>query len=270
MLSYRHGFHAGNPADVFKHSIVLALLTAMQEKSGGITCIDTHAGPAIHDLTGSFANKNREYERGILPLWNTASGPAELQPYLQQIRGMNENGELRYYPGSATLLRQNLRPQDRLILCELHSSEQRELEQRFRRDRRVRLHLGDGYTALSEYLPPGGGRGLVLIDPSYELKSELDDLQHALGSALQRFALGVYAVWYPLIDGKVTTPDDMLSALQAQGLLQPQQCQDLRLEFSSEQRLGRMHGCGMLLINAPRRVQPQLQAIRECCQHPAA
>ena len=270
MLSYRHGFHAGNPADVFKHSIVLALLTAMQEKSGGITCIDTHAGPAIHDLTGSFANKNREYERGILPLWNATSPPAALHPYLQQVHAINVHGELRHYPGSPHLLRQMLRPQDRLILCELHSSEQRELEQRFRRDRRVRLHLGDGYTALSEYLPPGGGRGLVLIDPSYELKSELDDLQHALGSALQRFALGVYAVWYPLIDGKATTPDYMLSALQAQGLLQPQQCQDLRLEFSSEQRLGRMHGCGMLLINAPRRVQPQLQAIRECCQHPAA
>ncbi|MBU1187857.1 MAG: 23S rRNA (adenine(2030)-N(6))-methyltransferase RlmJ [Gammaproteobacteria bacterium] len=269
MLSYRHGFHAGNPADVFKHSVLLALLTAMQEKPGGITCIDTHAGPPVHDLTGRFANKNREYERGILPLWNAASPPAILLPYLQQIHEFNVHGELRHYPGSSLLLRQKLRPQDRLILCELHSTEQRELQLRFHRDRRVHLHHGDGYAALAELLPPGGGRGLVLIDPPYELKTELHDLQTALSVALQRFALGVYAVWYPLIEGKATTPDAMLAALQDQGLLQQQQWLDLRISFDNEQRLGRMHGCGMLIINAPRRVQPQLQALRECCQQAA-
>jgi len=266
MLSYRHGFHAGNPADVYKHAIVLALLTAMQEKPGGITCIDTHAGPPVHDLTGSFANKNREYERGILPLWNTSSPPAVLLPYLQQIHEFNAHGELRHYPGSSLLLRQRLRPQDRLILCELHSTEQRELQLRFHRDRRVRLHFGDGYAAMGECLPPRGGRGLVLIDPPYELKTELSDLQRALVEALQRFALGVYAIWYPLIENKATTPDAMLAVLQAQGLLRQQQWLDLRIEFSARQRLGRMHGCGMLIINAPRRVQPKLKAIRDGCQ----
>ncbi len=265
MLSYRHGFHAGNPADVFKHSVLLALLTTMQDQPGGITCIDTHAGPALHDLTGTFANKNREYERGILPLWNAHSPPPPLQAYLHQIQALNKAGELRHYPGSSLLLRQLLRPQDRLIVCELHSSEQRELQQRFQRDRRVRLHCGDGYAALRELLPPGGGRGLVLIDPPYELKTELDDLQRALQEALQRFARGVYALWYPLIDGKATRPDAMLLSLQKQGLLRQRQWLDLHIEFSAQQRLGRMHGCGMLILNTPRRARQQLLAIRDCC-----
>jgi 23S rRNA (adenine2030-N6)-methyltransferase len=259
MLSYRHGFHAGNPADVFKHSVVLALLRAMQEKPGGITCIDTHTGAAVYDLSSDFACKNREFERGILPLWHAAEVAPALDDYLHQVRALNHGDTLRYYPGSSQLLRQLLRPQDRLILCELHPTEQAQLSKHFHRDRRVTLHHGDGYAALANYLPPGNGRGLILIDPPYELKTELQDLRNALEQAMQRFGHGVYALWYPLIEGKHSTPDGLPEALHLRG----EKWLDLRIEFAQQQRLGRMFGCGMAIINCPFRARQTLQTIAQ-------
>jgi len=254
LLSYRHGFHAGNPADVFKHCVLVALVRAMQAKDKGIRFIDTHAGAAIYDLDSEFALKNREFERGVGRLWNLAPGSSALADYLDQVRAHNPDGTLSRYPGSPMLLHGLLRRQDELVVCELHPAEQRRLAEHFHDDSRVRVHAGDGYRALQRFLPAPTGRGLVLIDPPFELKSELEDLGAALAVALRRFAHGVYAIWYPCIDGRETTPDALAAELGLDG----EQWLDLRIEFPPEQRLGRMHGCGMAIINCPYRARDRL------------
>jgi 23S rRNA (adenine2030-N6)-methyltransferase len=254
MLSYRHGFHAGNPADVFKHTVLTALVRAMQHKNKGIRFIDTHAGPALYDLESEAAQKNREFDRGIARLWQQSQVAGPVADFLELVRARNPDGELRFYPGSPLLVRALLRPQDELVLCELHPTEQRALSERFAGDRQVRVHAGDGYSALAQYLPPPAGRGLVLIDPSFELKSELDDMADAMRRAMKLFGHGVYVIWYPVIEGRDTTPGSIPAALGLDG----EQWLDLRIAFPPEQRLGRMTGCGMAIVNCPFRARQTL------------
>lgn len=254
MLSYRHGFHAGNPADVFKHTVLVALGRAMQHKEKGIRFIDTHAGPALYDLTSEAAQKNREFERGIGRLWGDQPPPGPQADYKALVAAHNPDAPLSFYPGSPLLLRSLLRPQDDLVLCELHPTEQKALAERFGRDRQVTLHPGDGYEALDRFLPPPTGRGLVLIDPSFEIKTEIADLTDALLKTLRRFGHGVYVIWYPVIEGRDTSPDPIPAALGLEG----EQWLDLRVEFPADQRLGRMTGCGMAIINCPFRARQAL------------
>jgi len=263
VLSYRHGFHAGNPADVFKHSVLLALIRAMQEKPAGISFIDTHAGPALYDLTSDWAHKTREFEAGIQRLWTASLAGQRLHPalvdYLSQVADHNPDGQLRFYPGSPSITAGLLRPVDRLILGELHPAEQQALRERFAGQRRVTVECADGYGLLTRHLPPPTGRGLVLIDPSYELRDEIDTLVSALGPALKRFAHGVYLIWYPLIEGREIAIDRLPFELD----LAADAWLDLRLDFPAEQRLGRMHGCGMALINPPWRARGILSELTE-------
>lgn len=254
MLSYRHAFHAGNPADVFKHAVLLALVRAMQEKPRGIQFVDTHAGAALYALDSTMAQKNREHEAGIGRWWAVASPDPVMAEYLDLIRSCNPGGALRQYPGSPMILRQLLRPNDHLVLCELHPAEQALLRQRFAADRQVSLRCGNGYIEMPKVLPPPGGRGLVLIDPPWELKTELDELYAALAAAVKRYAHGVYALWYPLIEGRELQLERLPQGLGLDG----EAWLDLRLEFPPEQRLGRMFGCGMALINCPYRARRKL------------
>jgi len=259
MLSYRHGFHAGNPADVFKHSVLLTLIRSMQEKPAGITFLDAHAGPARYDLDSEWALKTREFEPGIARLWARRSEPGLLQDYLDQVARLNPDGGLRLYPGSPRLIANLLRPVDRLITCELHPAEQEKLAAEFAGDRQVRVHRGDGYRALLEYLPPPTGRGLVLIDPSYELKDEIETMIDALTQALRRFAHGVYAIWYPKIEGR----DIPFGSLPERLDLPEERWLDLSIDLPPEQRLGRMWGTGMAVINPPWRARRPLIELTE-------
>jgi 23S rRNA (adenine2030-N6)-methyltransferase len=254
MLSYRHGFHAGNPADVFKHAVLVALVRALQEKPRGIQFVDTHAGAALYNLDSAMAQKNREHAVGIGRWWSGAAGDPVVADYLEQVRAFNPDGALRRYPGSPMLLRQLLRPNDRLVLCELHPSEQCALQARFADDPQVSVRCGDGYASLAKVLPPPGGRGLVLIDPPWETRSEFTELANALATALRRCGHGVIALWYPLLEGRACAVPQLPARLG----LDPDAWLDLRLSFRPEQRLGAMLGCGMALINCPYRVREHL------------
>ena len=209
MFSYRHGFHAGNHADVLKHVVLVQLLAHLAAKDTPFMVVDTHAGAGAYALdAGSFAAKNAEFESGIGRLWGradltadlTANLPGVLADYLAQIKAFNPTATLGAYPGSPQLALQMTRAHDPLRLFELHPTEGHALRDYFHAaGRRVMVRTEDGFDGLKSLLPPPSRRALVLIDPSYEDKADYTRVVETLRDALQRFAGGVYAVWYPQV-----------------------------------------------------------------------
>lgn len=204
MFSYRHGFHAGNHADVLKHLVLVQLLQHLMQKEKPLWVIDTHAGGGGYDLTAGYATKNAEFETGIGALWTRDDWPQAVASYLEQVRALNPDGALRLYPGSPQIAAQMLREHDHLRAFELHPTESRLLGAYFDAQpravsRRVSVQATDGFAGLKAVLPPPPRRALVLIDPPYEDKGDYRKVIHALKDALKRFATGVYAVWYPQV-----------------------------------------------------------------------
>src|SRR5580704_9657263 len=161
MLAYRHQFHAGNFADVFKHSLLVQLLLTLEKKDSPFFYLDTHAGIAHYDLQHEWAQKNAEYKEGIALVWDRNDAPPEMAPYLATVRTENPDGKLRYYPGSPRIARRHMRARDRMVLTELNPKDCASLMTLFARDKQVTVKLGDGYHALKEHLPPKERRGLV-------------------------------------------------------------------------------------------------------------
>ena len=252
MLSYRHAFHAGNHADLFKHAVFVALLRHLLKKDKAFWCIDTHAGAAQYSLVGDWAQKNAEFESGISRLWGLKVLPPLLSDYLELVRAFNHTEELRYYPGSPQLAVQLLRRKDALHLFELHSTEGDLLEKHFRggeaKNRaRVEVHRGDGFTGLLSVLPPPSRRGLVLIDPSYEDKQDYRRVVTALREGVKRFATGTYMVWYPQVQRRdaVMLPDTLMNLQRTDWLHAT-----LTVKQPSADGLG-LHGSGVFIVNPP-------------------
>ena len=199
MLSYRHGFHAGNPADVLKHWVLSLVLEALQKKEKPFFVLETHAGAGRYELCSDFAQKNREYAAGIGRLFGHKSIPSEFDVYLQGVRSLNPSGTLKIYPGSPLLIQRGTRANDRIVLAELHSFEVVSLERCVGRDERIRVESQDGYGLMNSLLPPPERRGLIHIDPSYERSDERELLVKGLTAGIKRFETGVYAIWYPVM-----------------------------------------------------------------------
>ncbi|TWG80489.1 23S rRNA (adenine2030-N6)-methyltransferase [Cupriavidus gilardii J11] len=252
MLSYRHAFHAGNHADVLKHAIVTHLLDYLGQKDKAFWYIDTHAGAGLYALDRGYAAKTSESETGIAPLWRAAAAgttlPLLLQDYLDQVRTLNPDGELRHYPGSPWLAWQLLREQDRLRLFELHSTEIQVLRDNFRgAGRRVMLYDGDGFSGIKAILPPAPRRALVLVDPSYEDKHDYARTLQCLRDGLQRFATGTYAIWYPQVQRRESLQLPVqLKALPINSWLHV----SLTVKHPVPGGLG-LHGSGMFIVNPP-------------------
>ena len=200
-MNYRHAFHAGNFADVFKHAILVRVLTYLIRKPAPLRFIDTHAGIGIYDLTGDEASRTGEWRDGIGRL-DRAAIPGNiadlLAPYLDAVGPRGADGSWRTYPGSPGLAQWMLRPDDRLSLCELHPADAKTLKSHLGRDKRVQVLPIDGYAGLKALLPPRERRGLVLIDPPFESPDEFETLLTATLRATRIWATGTYMVWYPL------------------------------------------------------------------------
>ena len=246
MLSYRHMFHVGNFADVFKHALLARLLIGLSAKDKPYLYLDTHAGIGHYDLTHSWAQKAREYENGIARVWQAPDAPPGMEPYLQILRDLNPNGTLRHYPGSPLIAKRFLRPGDRMVLAELNKVDHEELESVLARQKRVAVELMDAYEALKAYVPPPERRGLVLIDSSFDRAREFDRIVKALKDAHGRWSTGVYAIWYPLMEPVAIS--DFLGSLQRSGIRKI-----LRLEIEVRERdeSNLIPGCGMLVVNPP-------------------
>ncbi len=198
MLSYRHSFHAGNYADVLKHIVQVEILSHLVIKDKPFTYIDTHSGAGLYSLSSEQATKTAEFSEGIGKL-NKSDWP-ELESYFKIINSLNADGELAVYPGSPRIAQHFMRKKDRAWLFELHPADFKMLEQSFGKDKRFIVKAEDGYEQLIALLPPMSKRGFVLIDPSYEIKSEYDRVVETLIKAHRRFTTGTYALWYPVVD----------------------------------------------------------------------
>ena len=255
MLSYLHGYHAGNHADVLKHTVLTALLARLVAKDKPLRYIDTHAGAGGYDLRSSAAQRNREHEGGAGKIWAATEAPAAVSRWLTLAQSYNGSGALKRYPGSPWLARELLRPTDDLFLFEMHPAEHRALKKATDGDRRARVLREDGLTACIGLVPPPSKRALIMIDPSYELRDEHRGVVDALVKLHKRFATGVVAIWYPVIERRwVERFERALRATRIDGIA------TYELTVARERPSGGLVGSGMFIVNPPWQLDEELDA----------
>ncbi|ART79978.1 23S rRNA (adenine(2030)-N(6))-methyltransferase RlmJ [Oceanisphaera avium] len=275
MLSYRHGFHAGNHADVLKHAVQSLILEALSIKDKGFSYIDTHAGAGGYALAHEWTQKKSEYLTGIALLWQHREQWPELAGYFGAITAINETMQapadtLDFYPGSPKVAEYFKRPQDSLTLMELHNNEVAQLRENMapqgrrlaqhysNRSKGPTIHHTDGFTGLIGLLPPTPKRGLVLIDPPYELKEDYQTLAETMAQAYKRWPIGIYAIWYPLLAKDVDRSASLKAALAQTGF-DNILCAELSVRQQA-QDFG-MHGSGMMILNPPWKLDEQLKSL---------
>ena len=249
-MNYRHIFHAGNFADVFKHLLLARALEYFQQKDKPYFVLDTHGGIGYYDLQGDEAVRTAEAEQGIVRFAEQAANETLASQYLNLVDALNvDNDSLRYYPGSPVITAEFLRANDRLVVCELHKEDAETLKKTpLGNNRQVQILAPmDGYEAVRAQLPPPEKRGLVLIDPPFENTTEFDDVVSALKQGLKRWQSGSFAVWYPIKDELKTAAFHRDVAALA-GIPKT-----LIIELNirtNDERKG-LHGCGFLWVNPP-------------------
>jgi 23S rRNA (adenine2030-N6)-methyltransferase len=264
MLSYRHGFHAGNSADVLKHSCLVFCLDYLLLKDKPLFCIDTHAGAGAYALDRGFAAQNREWENGIGRLSGDSSGAPDNKPalpdgkpalpelvrrYLELVQGRGP------YPGSPALIRALLKGRDLCSCFELHPADFAELSALLDSDRRFTLYNSDGLAGLKALLPPPSRRALVFIDPSYEIKDDYETIPERLEEALRRFSTGTYIIWYPLLSAlreSETFPETLMN------LYSGNRCR-LELYTAGEHSPRGLYGSGLIIYNPPWTLRENLE-----------
>jgi len=258
-MNYRHAFHAGNFADVVKHTVLARIIAYLKEKPAAFRVIDTHAGAGVYDLSSAEAGRTGEWRGGIGRLLGAPLAPEVrdlLAPYLDAVASFNPGGTLEVYPGSPALLRHWLRPQDRMIACEAEPVAARALSARIRGDSRIKAVAIDGYTALNAYVPPKERRGLVLTDPPFEQPDEFARLAETLAAAHRKWPTGLYLLWYPVKD--LRTAQGFGRDLARRGIARM-----LRAEMTvAPVRAGeKLVGCGLIMVNPPWTLEGELAVL---------
>ena len=254
MLAYRHAFHAGNHADVLKHSVLTLVLRYMNTKDKAYRLIDTHAGAGGYSLEGRYALKKGEFEQGIARLWARDDLPEALADYVGLVRGFNPQGALEQYPGSPAFAQMLLRAQDQLRLFELHPTEFKILASYLGDTKGAEVKNADGFESLKGQLPPPSRRAVVLMDPSYEGHGDYPRVIASLREALARFAEGVYMVWYPQVSKlEAAQLPKRLEALAPKAWLHVR----LTVQQPDSQGFG-LAGSGIFIINPPYNLHDQV------------
>jgi 23S rRNA (adenine2030-N6)-methyltransferase len=249
MLSYRHAFHAGNHADVLKHFVLSAVLHYFNQKDKPYWVVDTHAGAGMYALNSEYANKNAEYADGINRLIHLHDPSDAMSQYFSCIQSFNANNEINFYPGSPKIVEYFLRKDDKLRLFELHPSDYKILAENFdnNNSRQIKMEMKDGFNGIKACLPPPTKRGIVLIDPPYEVKEDYEHVITCIKDSLKRFATGTYMIWYPLLQRP--EPLTMINRLAGLNLTDWLNVK-LKVQDPSNDGYG-MHGSGMFIINPP-------------------
>jgi 23S rRNA (adenine2030-N6)-methyltransferase len=246
MLAYRHQFHAGGFSDVFKHALLARLMLHLNKKEKPYFYLDTHAGIGLYDLQHEWSQKTREFEGGIAKILNAVDAPQVMSEYLDSVRAPNGRQPLRYYPGSPVVVRRFLRSHDRMVLNELGRDDCVTLAQYFDGDALVHVRNMDGYQALKAFLPPPERRGLVLIDSAFDRANEFKRLAEALIEAHERWATGIFALWYPLMaEGDMERFERRIAATGIRKILR------LELSLFPGWWTEGLRGCAMLVVNPP-------------------
>jgi 23S rRNA (adenine2030-N6)-methyltransferase len=258
-MNYRHAYHAGNFAEVVKHAILTRVVAHLREKPAAFRLLDTHAGAGLTDLAGPEASRTGEWRDGIgrlraAPLH--AQVRALLAPYLAAVDASNPNGQLALYPGSPVLARSWLRPQDRLVACELEPSAAAALGRRMGGDPRVKIVAVDGWTALGAYLPPKERRGAVLIDPPFEDPGEFTRLAEGIAAAHRKWTTGTYLAWYPIKDRREC--DAFCRKLARTGI--PKMLR-IELMIAPGRAAARLAGSGLIVVNPPWTLEAELAVL---------
>jgi 23S rRNA (adenine2030-N6)-methyltransferase len=261
-MNYRHIYHAGNFADVLKHAVLALIIEYLKLKPAPLRVIDTHAGVGLYDLSCEAAGKTGEWRDGIGRLMGPDAEPVPdpitelLKPYLDVVWALNGSPGAIAYPGSPEIARRLLRPDDKLLLNELHATDHAALARRYGIYTQVRVLNLDAWIAVKSLLPPPERRGLILIDPPYEEKDELERLARALGQALKRFANGTFLLWYPVKD--LAPVEAFHASLAGFGLVKT-----LRMELYTRapETPHRLNGCGLLAVNPPWHLEQQMAAL---------
>jgi 23S rRNA (adenine2030-N6)-methyltransferase len=257
-MNYRHAFHAGNFADVVKHALLARVVAYLRKKETAFRVIDTHAGTGLTDLSSDEARRGSEWQDGIGRVWQhpfSAETGALLEPYLSALATFNPDGALQRYPGSPLLIRHWMRPQDRLIACELEPGAARALSRNLHGDARVKAIAIDGWTALNAYIPPKEKRGIVLVDPPYEQTNELQRAAEAIGAAHRKWPGGTIMLWYPVKDHReIARFTRQLAAMSLDKSLQIQLSRSVIAD-------GKLRGTGLIVVNAPWTLQAEAQIL---------
>jgi 23S rRNA (adenine2030-N6)-methyltransferase len=263
-LNYQHAFHAGNFADVHKHAVLARILTHLREKPAAFRVIDTHAGAGRYDLSGREPSRSGEWLNGIKKLWDARVGQgaaadaviALLAPYLDTVAALNPGGRLRTYPGSPLVALSLLRPQDRLIACELEPRAALSLKGVLRGDDRAKAIALDGWTALNAYVPPKERRGVVLVDPPFEDGGDFTKLSSVLVAAHRKWPTGIYMLWYPIKDRDA--PDALARQLKKTGLPGLLRCE---ISIGPPRNDLGLIGSGLILVNPPFKLRAELKVL---------
>ena len=256
MLSYRHAFHAGNFADVLKHSVLSLVLDYMTRKEKGFCYIDSHSGAGMYQLADEYSQKTGEYKDGIEKIINDKDAPEPLECYLSLINSLNLNSELDVYPGSPGIAKAFVRRQDSSHLFELHPTDIQHLEDFCQRWRKVFVKQSDGYQGVLGLLPPPSRRGVVLIDPPYELKEDYQKAVKTIIKAYSKFSTGTYILWYPVVKRElVEQMSKIFTASSIKNVLQVEFC----LEEDTDEY--GMTGTGLFIVNPPWQLSQQLEEI---------
>jgi 23S rRNA (adenine2030-N6)-methyltransferase len=260
LLSYRHAFHAGNFADVLKHSVLSLVLDYMTRKEKGFHYIDSHSGAGMYQLAEEYAQKTGEYKDGIAKIINDENAPESLEPYLSLIKSLNLNSsssdELEVYPGSPGIAKAFVRRQDSSHLFELHPTDIQHLEDFCQRWRKVFVKQSDGYQGVLGLIPPPSRRGVVLIDPPYELKEDYQKAVKTIVKAYEKFSTGTYILWYPVVKRQ-------LIEQMSHNFVKSSVRNVLQVEFCLENDTDEygMTGTGLFIVNPPWQLAAQLEQI---------
>jgi 23S rRNA (adenine2030-N6)-methyltransferase len=256
-MNYRHAFHAGNFADVIKHIVIVRILTHLREKATPFRVIDTHAGEGLYDLSSDEAVRTGEWRDGIGRLADAtllAEAAGLVAPYLAAVRACNREHELRHYPGSPVLVRHLLRPQDRLVACELEPHAAAALSRHLRGAPVAKVMSIDGWIALNAYVPPKERRGLVIVDPPFEQPDDFIRLADGVTAAWRKWSTGIYLMWYPLKDR--SDSDRFIGKLRRAGM---EKCIRVDFAVAAPQPDGGLQACGLVVVNPPWKLAAEIR-----------
>ncbi len=260
-MNYRHAYHAGNFADVLKHAVLALVIEHLKLKPAPFRMIDTHAGVGVYDLGSEAAEKTGEWRAGIGSILDADAqlapeAAAVLASYLGVVRAVGGEGPLARYPGSPLLARRLMREDDRLVANELHPEDRAALAKLFARDAQTKVLELDGFTALKSLLPPKERRGVVLVDPAYEVPGEFDRLVQGLTEVERRFATGTMLLWYPIKDAQpIAAFRRQVAALGLPKVL----AVELLIRKPDDATL--LNGAGLIVVNPPFTLSAKLEVL---------